>query len=117
MASALIGVKAGKQWLDEGSVASSSFAAKALSALDDATDIAAVRVDALSTANGKVREEGDQQDKLIRLSEPNVATQIDAEIDEQRAVSLADEVRQNLGVNRLSVANVQSESLLVLIRG
>tara|TARA_B100000686_G_scaffold348633_1_gene440153 strand:- start:425 stop:1228 length:804 start_codon:yes stop_codon:yes gene_type:complete len=103
--------------LDEVSVASSSFAAKAVSALDAATDIATARLDALSTVNGKVREEGDQQDKLIRLIEPNVATQIDAEIDEQRAVSLADEVRQNLGVNRLSVANVQSESLLVLIRG
>lgn len=103
--------------LDEVSVASSSFAAKAVSVLDDAIDIAAARVDALSTANGKVREEGDQQDKLIRLIEPNVATLIDADIDEQRAVSLADEVRQNLGVNRLSVANVQSESLLTLIRG
>jgi len=103
--------------LAEVAVASSSFAAKAVSALDDATDIAAARIDALSTANGKVREEGDQQDKLIRLLEPNVATQIDAEIDEQRAVFLADEVRQNLGVNRLSLVNVQSESLLALIRG
>ncbi len=103
--------------LDELSVASSSFAAKAVSMLDKAIDVVAARVDTLSIANGKAREEGDQQDKLIRLIEPNVATQIDAELDEQRAVSLADEVRQKLGVNRLSVGNVQSESLLALIRG
>ena len=99
------------------SIASSDAAADAVKSLDVATDVAEARVGGLAEANGKVRAEGDQQDKLIRLTSPNVASQIDSELTEQGATLLADEVRSNLGVKRLSIANVQSQSLLALVQG
>jgi flagellin len=99
------------------SMSSSTAAAEAVSALDSAIVVASARVGAISEANGKVREEGDQQDKLIRLANPNVASQISTELTEQEAALLAGEVRDTLGVKRLVIANVQSQSLLALIQG
>jgi flagellin len=99
------------------SVSSSTAAAEAVSALDSAIVVASARVGAISEANGKVREEGDQQDKLIRLANPNVTSQISTELTEQEAALLAGEVRDTLGVKRLAIANVQSQSLLALIQG
>ena len=98
------------------SVSSSAAAAEAVSALDTAIEVAAARVGELRKANGKVREEGDQQDKLIRIADPNVTSQINTDLTEQETTFLAGEVRNTLGVNRLSVANVKSQSLLALIQ-
>ncbi len=99
------------------SVSSSAAAVDAVSALTTAVEVAAARVGALREANGKVREEGDQQNKLIRLANPNVTSQISTELTEQEAALLAGEVRDTLGVKRLAIANVQSQSLLALVQG
>ena len=103
--------------IEEISVSSSDQAADAVSALDNAIDIAADRFSVLGEADGKLRAQGDQREQLVRLTNPNVGVQINTELTEQEASLLAGEVRDNLGVNRLSIANVQSQSLLALARG
>lgn len=102
--------------VEDVSIASSDAAADAVRSLDTAIEVTEARVGTLAEANGKIRAEGDQQNQLIRLSNPNVAAQVDTELNEQQATLLADEVRSNLGVKRLSIANVQSQSLLALVQ-
>ena len=102
--------------IDNESVASSGQAKKAITALDAAIKQAGESVAALEEADRKLQQDSDLPGKLVRLLDSGVSTRVDTTLGVEQANLLALEVRDQLGVSSLSVANAQTQSLLALVR-
>ena len=102
--------------IDKLSVASNAQAKEAAEALDNAIKQAGDSVSALEAADRKLQQDADLPGKLLRLLDNGVSTRVDTTLGVEQAGLLAQEVRGQLGVSSLSVANAQTQSLLALIR-
>jgi len=93
-----------------------SGASSALDAINTAITTASDKLAALGSSAKRIALQGDFTTKLIDILKDGVGTLVDADLAEESARLQALQVKQQLGVQALSIANQSPQSILSLFR-
>jgi flagellin len=99
------------------SLSSSSNAATALTTIDSAIRTVNDKVAALGSVGKRLEIQGDFTIKLIDILKAGVGNLVDADLAEESAKLQALQIKQQLGVQALSIANQSPQTILSLFNG
>ena len=92
----------------------SAGAATALTAIDSAITSVSDKLAALGSVSKRIEVQGDFTTKLTDILKAGVGTLVDADLAEESATLQALQIKQQLGVQALSIANAGPQSILAL---
>jgi flagellin len=99
------------------SLTSSANAASALTAIDSAIRLVNDKVASLGSVGKRLEIQGEFTTKLVDILKAGVGNLVDADMAEESASLQALQIKQQLGVQALSIANSNPQTILSLFRG